>query len=259
MLAVIRNYIPWLLTTCISFILIFSNNLPQVEVLRAKISDTVVTLSSPISSLSRYGRLGGENRKLRKQISEVSLLVGELQSSGAECERLQRLLNYREESEFKLVAGVVIGLSPDPGVRGVIVNCGIEDGVEQNFGAISPQGVVGRVYRSGSSSAAVQLLTDQNIGIAGRTLNSRELGMVHAGKNGELKIDGIPVTANVEKGEKIVTAGLDGIFPNGLTIGHVKEIRSLEESWLLEVIVDPSVKFNQLEELFVVIRADSAE
>lgn len=259
MFAVIRPYIPWLLTTCISFILIFSNNLPQVTALRAKIGDAVTILASPISNLSRYNKLGSENRKLRKQIAEMSLMVGELQSSGAERDRLRKMLDFYDKSEFRLVPGVVVGFSPDPAVRGVVVDCGSNRGVRKNVGVISADGVVGRVYRCGKRSSAVQFLTDLNIGISGRTAVSREFGIVHAADDGALTLDGVPVTAEIKRGEKVVTAGLDGIFPKELTIGYVKEIKLSEDSWLLEVIVNPVVNFNQLEELFVIIGADGEE
>ena len=63
--------------------------------------------------------------------------------------------------------------------------------------AINHQGVVRRVFRVGKTTSQVQLLTDPNIGIAGMLDANRENGIVHASSRGTLRLDGIPITAEV--------------------------------------------------------------
>ncbi len=259
MYGVIRNYIPWLLTTGISLLIIFSNNLPQVDDLRAKVSDLFVTASYPVSGIAKIARLWRDNRELREHLATLNMKLATLEASGAECERLRWMLDYKSEVPYRLNVAMVVGMSPDPGVRGVLVNSGSDDGVSINQAAISPDGIVGRVYRVGKSSSSVQLMTDMNIGVAGRLLHSRESGIIHATSNGKMTLDGIPVTASVEIGDTVVTAGLDGIFPSGLTIGVIEDVISINNGWLLEIEVSPSVNFNRLEELFIVGRGDSGQ
>jgi rod shape-determining protein MreC len=259
MYGVIRNYIPWLLTTSFSLILIFSNNIPQVDALRVKVSDLFVTVSYPISGIGKVARLWRENRDLRQRLATMNMKLAALEASGSECERLRWMLNYKSQVPYGLNVAMVVGMSPDPSVRGVLVNAGSDDGVAINQAAIAPDGIVGRVYRVGNSSSAIQFITDMNIGVAGRLLLSRESGIIHSTSNGKMTLDGIPVTATVEVGDTVVTAGLDGIFPSGLNIGIVEKVNYLNSGWLLEIEINPSANFNRLEELFIIVRGDSGQ
>lgn len=259
MFGALRRYLPWLATSIVALTLIFSNQNPQIESLGAGIIDMVTLGTAPISWLLKAPQVWKENRRLRRMLVDLSQEVAGLGERSAENRRLREMLSFMEQSEYEMLAAEVVGMNPDPGVRGLLVNRGSGDGVTGNMAVIVPEGVVGRVYRTGVSSAAVQLLIDPNLGVAGRLRKGREDGIVHASGGRRLRLDGIPVTADVATGDSVVTSGLGGIFPPNLFIGVTTRVAPAPDGWLLEVEVAPGVDFSRIEELFIVKGVGSAE
>ena len=259
MLDTIKPYLPWLATSLLAFFLIFSNDNKQVEALRSSLSDILVIGTHPINSITKAPRIWNENIRLRARLSEMSLKLAEVGSSGEELKRMRRMLGFRDNFEYRLIAGEVAGMNPDVGVRGVLLNIGTEDGVELNQVVINPDGVVGRIYRVGKSSSAVQLLLDPNLGVAGRLKSNREDGIIHASGRRQLRLDGIPVNASVSLGDSVITSGLGGFFPSGLLIGYTTKAVHASDGWLWDIEVEPTVDFGRLDELFLIRKADSAK
>ena len=63
----------------------------------------------------------------------------------------------------------------------------------------------------------------------------------------------LPLDANIQTGDAIISSGLGGIFPKGLVIGHVVEVEKDQYGLLQQALVAPAVNFNRLEEVFIVI------
>lgn len=248
----LQPYLPWLTTTALSLLLIFSSHNPQIEHLRGRTADLVAAVSFPLSSGMKGVRIWKENRHLRSLLARMSLVIATQKETTRENQRLRSMLEFRKKSNFKLLAGEVIGINPDPGINGLLINIGAKDGVTKNQPVIGIDGVAGRIYRVGTRSSTVQLLTDPNIGIAGIMMKSRENGIVYSASRGDLIMKGVPVTSKIDLGDTIVTSGLGGIFPPGLVIGAAKQIKPAGDGWLWEIIIEPRVDFARLEEVFVI-------
>jgi len=128
--------------------------------------------------------------------------------------------------------------------------------VKVNQAAITPEGLVGRVHRVNDKNCIVQLLSDPNIGIAGRLLSNNEDGIVHVMTSDDLRFDGVPATVKVELGDSVVTTGSGNVFPPNLFIGSVNRVRKASDGWLLDIRLQPAVNYRLLDELFVIRDAD---
>jgi len=196
---------------------------------------------------------------LRRQLAEMSIRLSKTGGSADENQRLRRMLGFKEKSAYSLIAAEVVGMNPDLGIRGILLNAGSKDSVKVDQAVITSDGVVGRIYRVGKRSCAVQLLVDPNFGVAGRLKSSREDGIVHAAGSRRLKLDGVPVTASVIESDSVITSGLDTIFPSGLLIGEVRTAKHRAGAWLWEIEVKPAVDFGRLTELFIIRKIERAE
>ncbi len=252
MFGVLRPYLPWVAISILSIALIFTNRNPQVQALRSDITDFAEFAFQPIYKLHEAVRLWDENRRLREIAARMSLRSAQLEEGLRENIRLREMLNFARNSPYRLIAAEVIGVAPDPAVRGLLIDRGSDDGVEVNMAAVTVQGGVGRVYRVGGSTAAVQLLVDPHLGVAGRLAEIRENGIVHSTGRGWLRLDGVPVSAEVAAGDVVITSGQGGIFPQGLKIGTVKTVKPADGGWLWEITLDAAVDFNRLEEVFII-------
>jgi rod shape-determining protein MreC len=243
---------PWLATTVVSILLIRTGPEPGDSALQGPINDLVSLGSYPIASGVRIFALWAENRQLRSRLVSKMLSTTQEADILRENDRLRGLLEFRERSSMQLLPSEVIGYSSDEGVRGMLIDRGADDGVKENQAVISPDGLVGRVFRVHSSSAAVQLIGDPNLGVAARLASGMESGIVHGIGNGLLRLDGVPVSVRTTIGDSVVTSNQGGVFPPGILIGYATKVKPSPEGWLLYIELKPSVRPGYLQEVFVV-------
>ena len=117
---------------------------------------------------------------------------------------------------------------------------------------LSPSGVVGRVILPSLRASKVQLLIDRNAAAGAIVERTRAQGVVVGVGTDELRMDYVPGTADVKKGDLVVTSGIDGIYPKGFVIGTIESVDRGSGTYH-EIRVRPAVDFSRLEEVLVVI------
>jgi rod shape-determining protein MreC len=115
---------------------------------------------------------------------------------------------------------------------------------------IAPTGLVGRIVTPTAHVSKVQLLIDRNAAAGALVERSRAQGIVVGTGVDMLRMDFVPVTADVKSGDTIVTSGVDGIYPKGFVIGKVEQVDN--DGIYKAIRVRPTVEFNRLEEVLVV-------
>ncbi|MFH0764987.1 MAG: rod shape-determining protein MreC [Calditrichota bacterium] len=258
MLSLLRPYLLWLLATILALIIILANESPPASAIRSRSGAVTVTGSKPFARILDVVSMLDENRKLRLRLAKMSVQLADESECRFENQRLREMLVFKAKSRFELIPAEVVGICPDPVIRGLLVNAGAQDGVSVNSAVVGTSGVVGRVFRVNPTSAMIQLLLDPNMGMAGRLKKGREDGIVQAGPHGGLRFDGVPTTAKVDVGDSVLSSGIGGIFPEGLPIGVVNQVRPSLDGWLWEIDLAPAVDFERLEEVFI-IREDSVD
>jgi rod shape-determining protein MreC len=161
--------------------------------------------------------------------------------------RLRELLDLREEVfPDGVVARVLAHLGGGPLRHAVLVDAGRRDGVVRGWVALDRGAVAGRVTAVSGSSAEVLLVVDPESAVAVRHQEGRFAGILQGGNRGAARLaplEYVPRDQAVAVGDAVVTSGLDGLFPPGLLVGHVRELRGgspLTWEILVEVEVDPS-------------------
>ena len=121
---------------------------------------------------------------------------------------------------------------------------------------VEAQGIVGRVVSVSPNYAKVLLMIDQNSAVDCLIQRSREKGIVKGVSDQECNIDYVLKTGDVEIGDKAITSGMGRLFPKGLPIGEVTEIRIEPGDLFKKIKIRPSVDFSKLEELLVILKED---
>jgi rod shape-determining protein MreC len=202
-----------------------------------------------------------ENRRLRERVRYLETMLQERSHQAREAERLRELLGLREILPMETVAASVISRDGVPWFRSLTVNRGSSSGIKLNAPVMSPTGVVGRVIAVGPQAARVQVLLDRDSG-AGVLIERTRVNGVVSGRvvqpevgAEELVMKYVPERADVVTGDVVVTSGVDGIYPKGLVVGRVSYVG--EGAGLLkDVRVQPSARFDRLEEVLVVLREE---
>lgn len=193
-----------------------------------------------------------ENRSLKQRVAALKTRVNELEEKERENKRLRGLLGAVPDSGRSKVVAKVISYDHANRVFGVTIDKGSKDGLAVRDAVVNGAGVVGIVSAVMSESAKVLLLTDARSGVDVRTSDSRSRGVVRGyGTNG-LTIEYLPVTKKVEIGEKVLTSGLDRVFPPGLLVGRVGKVSNSSQTLFRRVVVEPAVDFDRLEEVLVI-------
>jgi len=191
-----------------------------------------------------------ENEQLRREIERLRQEIQESRERIAAAARLARLLDYRENTGFRMVAAGVIGHDASGLYRTILIDLGSSSGIEYQQAVIAPDGVVGRVIKVFPRSALVLLVTDRSSGIDAIVQRTRDQGLVE-GRGGlgcELKY--LDRSAEIEVGDYVVTSGMGGKFPKGIWIGQVSGVNRGVDLFQ-SVAVRPSADLDRLEEVLV--------
>lgn len=193
-----------------------------------------------------------ENETLRQENDALKLQLSRLQSKAAEADRLVTLLNFRRlNREVPMLGARVIGASADAGSQTVFVDRGERDGIRRNMAVITPDGVVGKVSESFSNSAQVLLLTDKDSGVGAMLAESRIQRPVGGSGEPLLQLKYVTNDDTVNVGERVVTSGMDRIFPKDLPVGTVAEVKPGNPFRLIRV--RPAANLERLEEVLVLL------
>lgn len=158
-----------------------------------------------------------------------------------------------ETPEFQRVLASVIAYNTSPYFQSIIIDKGSADGVVVGMPVEAARGLVGQVFRTSPHAAQVLLVSDNISSIPARLVDSRATGLLRGGGlGGSMALNWIDLEAPVMLDEIVVTSGLGGRFPPDLVIGRVIEVQRGEAELHQRAIVQPTVNFDSLEEVFVI-------
>jgi rod shape-determining protein MreC len=191
-----------------------------------------------------------ENLALAEELARLRIESQRWEAERHEYVRLLDLLGLRERIEQHSVPARVISRGHALGANTLVVDRGGRDGLVANQPVIVPEGVAGRVVEVGPFTAKVQLALDPNCSIAAVTERSRAQGLVNGRGHAHLRMEYVSDLEDVLPGDRIITSGLDEVFPPGIPVGTV--LRTQRRDGLVQSIeVKPSVDFSKLEEVLV--------
>ena len=136
----------------------------------------------------------------------------------------------------------------------VTINKGRADGIRPDMGVISPGGVVGKVQDVSEHYALVTSVLHTNMFISALVKRSNTLGSLqwNGRDSRQASLTNIPIHINIIQGDTIVTSGYSGIYPPGIAIGTVAQVRPEEDAAFYTIDVDLSTDFYQLAYVYVV-------
>jgi len=254
-----REYIVLVLAVLASFLIIFSNDSPEVHAFQARVVETVSFIQKPFLVFRRFGDLEEENNQLQQEIVELSLDLQKRNEIMLENLRLRRLLNFRNRSQLGLHAAKIINRGGSTIVNSITIDVGASQGVQENRAVVVADGVVGKTIQVANSSSLVQLLTDVNFRISVKTRRTRANGILVWERENLCSMENVPKTLDIQPGDTLITSGYSDIFPEGLLVGEVISSSNEIPGYYKSIQVRAFVDFNQLEEVFVVQESPAIE
>jgi len=205
--------------------------------------------------------LDKENQSL---IEEIERLEGELADSQAIKEENERLREYIEFKntypDLALTEALIIASESDNYSTLFTLNKGRKDGIKVGMPVVISKGVVGSVCEVGSTWCKVRVITEASSSIGAYVSRSGETGLIEGDISlkgtGECILNYLPADADIEVGDLIYTSGLGSVYPRGLLIGEVTEIKTDEYLRTKVAKVKCSVNFESLTYVMIVTDYD---
>ena len=195
-----------------------------------------------------------ENQTLTSRLRELESENSRLKELFSENLRLKELLGVTERTSLNGVASDVIGYSASNWVQSVTLNKGALHGLKRGMPVLDGSGVVGQVSAAGATSSQVLLISDHTSGVDAIIQDSRARGLVE-GASRFLQLRYVASDEVVKVGDRVITSGMDGVFPKGMLIGIVSHVSKRPNSLFQEIQIKPAVKFSRLETVLVVTSA----
>ncbi len=190
--------------------------------------DVLVIPARAVASAYDYFRelkqIHEDNRELRAENKKLLALYDAMRVLEVENRLLSGLLNYTPPPEARFLTARIIAEEGDAFSHSVIAYTGAHQGVKKGQVALGERGVIGRVDKVGNLYSKIILITDINSKIPVVVERTRVRGILSGDNTVTPKLVFLPLSAEVNVGDRIVTSGVAGVFPAGLPIGRISSV-----------------------------------
>jgi rod shape-determining protein MreC len=194
-----------------------------------------------------------ENTELKRRVGELLLERERYLEAMIENRRLKELLALRERHNDFVTAAKVIARGIDSWTHTFLLDKGSADGVAKDMAAITPKGLAGKIVSVSGAYSRLLLLNDINFSVSVRLQGSRTEGVLSGTGTRRCVLKYIPFEDKVKTGEIVTTSGLDMLFPPGIPVGYVSEVRSGNaEGNFQDIDVRPFQESAKMEEVIIV-------
>jgi rod shape-determining protein MreC len=217
--------------------------------------------STFVSDVAEYQTLEQRNKDLEEAAAIYQAELAQLREKALDYDRLAALLQYDRfgPEDHQYVTCKVIGVDSSGFVTAIRIDCGRRDGVERLDPVVTELGLVGRITELSATGAEVLLVTDPNSKVNARLQTTRADGVVEGQLGGDLVMSYIPIDAQVNEGDLVMTNGLGQTLPANLIVGQVLSVALAENELYQEARVRSLVDFDKLEIVQVIINFEPVD
>jgi rod shape-determining protein MreC len=172
-----------------------------------------------------HSSLRRDNERLTGQNLELAMTAQRTEALLKENAHLRGLLGVRVQIPVPSIAAEILYAARDPFARKVMIDQGLQRDIEPGRPVVDHVGVIGQVTRVYPWLSEVTLITDK--GHLVPVMNVRtglRAVLAGTGDDGKLELRFIPLAADFQNGDKLVTSGIDGIYPPGLPVAEVTNV-----------------------------------
>ena len=198
-----------------------------------------------------------QNKKLLAEVDELRYENKILQQYKKDNENLRSLLELDQKyPDYPKVGAQVIGKNPGNWFDVFLIDKGTNHNLDIDMVVMADSGLVGRIIEVGPNYSKVLSIIDDTSSVSAQVLRTNEVGVVRGDKilmnDGLCKVQHITMEAQMIQGDEMVTSHLGDIYPPGILIGTIIEIKTESHGLTKYALLEPAVDFQHLEEVLVI-------
>ncbi len=194
-----------------------------------------------------------ENQVLKNTVLLQNGQLQRLQFLQQENDKLRALLGAQPVNEGKRLIAEVLAVYSHPFSHQIVLNKGSNDGVTVGQPLLDDLGVLGQVVSVGPNSSRALLIVDNTHAISARVERTGMAVVAEGiGQSDTLRVIHLPHSTDVQEGDRLVTSGLDGVFPEGYPIARVNKVNRDPRQPFLQVAAEPFAKLDRIRYVLLV-------
>jgi len=195
------------------------------------------------------------NKRLLKEVSKLKMSSAAYQEIKLENERLKDMLKLKERSSMTLLASTVIAEDLLSENQTLTIDKGSKEKLTEEMGVLGLNGIIGNLFKVSTRRSQVLLLTDRFFVVEGVIQRSREKLIIEGTGDVSITARHIRASTDIQIGDLIVTSGDGNVFPKGLPVGIVEDIKVSNAGITKTAQIKPLADLFNAEELFVITKA----
>ena len=210
-----------------------------------------------IKAFTDYGELKEENEKLKNQLASMGQLQRDAEEAVLENESLKAMLGIaREHTDFHFADCLVVGNGKNGFSHTLTLNKGKTDGLKPKDLVITADGVVGFVNEVGLNWSKVITVLDSSCEIGAIVTRTQDVGVLDwdyaLSEQNLLKLAYLNTDVVLHNGDSVETSGIGGMFPKGILLGRVRELKAESNGISQYAVLEPAVDVDAVKTVFVI-------
>lgn len=198
-----------------------------------------------------------EQKQLQSQINKLTSDLLDYQEIKQQNEFYKGFFEIKQKNpDFKMLPSTLIARDPTDPYGTFTLDKGIVDGVAVYDPVITAEGLVGYISDAQSTQSVVTTVLNPKLNVSAIDRRTRDAGNItgtpELAAKGKCKLAYLPRSNSAAENDYIVSSGAGGVFPEGLLIGNIEEIKQDTQNISFYAVVVPVVKFDEIRDVMVI-------
>jgi len=208
-------------------------------------------VSDFLETIAKIKNLKRETDELKLKNQELLAENVSLNELKKENKILREALEVGLKEEFKLALAEIIG--KDISQDSILINRGLIDGISKDLPVITQEKLlVGKINEVYENFSKVILISNKKSSFDAKISEAEIYGVVKGRGNFKLFLSLVPQEKEIKKGDLVITTVLGRIFPKGLLVGEIKEVKKSDIEPFQEAEIKPAYNVKEIDTLFVI-------
>lgn len=215
-----------------------------------------------VRAYTEYDALEQENAKLKSELASAGTLIRDAEEYANENQSLKAMLGIADShTDFEFAACLVVGSDQNGYSHTLTLNKGSADGLQKKDLVMTADGVVGYINELGLTWSKVTTVLDSSCEIGAIVTRTQDIGVLDwdyaLSEEGLLKLAYLDTGVVLTGGDAVETSGVGGVFPKGVLLGRVRELRTESHGISQYAVLEPAVNVDKVNTVFVITNFES--